>query len=45
MGSFYTDCKAENHRDPKRVAVVRWFLVDSGSEFAWVPAELLERSA
>jgi predicted aspartyl protease len=43
MGSFYTGCKVENHRDPKRVAVVPRLLVDSGSEFTWVPAEVLER--
>ena len=43
MGSFYTGCKVENHRDPKKVAVVPRLLVDSGSEFTWLPAEVLER--
>lgn len=43
MGSFYTGCKVENHRDPKKVAVVPRLLVDSGSEFTWLPAGVLER--
>lgn len=43
MGSFYTGCKVENHRDLKKVAVVPRLLVDSGSEFTWLPAEVLER--
>ncbi len=43
MGSFYTGCKVENHRDPKKVAVVPRLLVDSGSEFTWLPAEVLDR--
>jgi len=42
MGTFYVGCKVENHKDPKRVAVVRKLLVDSGSEFTWLPAEVLE---
>jgi len=43
MGSFYTGCRVENHRDPKKVAVVPKLLVDSGSEFTWLPAEVLQR--
>ncbi len=43
MGSFYTGCKVENHKDPKKVAVVPRLLVDSGSEFTWLPAAVLER--
>jgi len=43
MGSFYTGCKVENHRDPKKVAVVPKLLVDSGSEFTWLPSEVLGR--
>jgi predicted aspartyl protease len=43
MGSFYTGCKVENHRDPKKVAVVPRLLVDSGSVFTWLPAETLAR--
>lgn len=43
MGTFYVGCKVENHRDPRKVAVVPKLLVDSGSEFTWLPAETLER--
>jgi predicted aspartyl protease len=43
MGTFYTGCKAENRRDPKKVVVVPKLLVDSGSEFTWLPAEVLKR--
>ena len=43
MGTFYVGCKVENHQDSKRVAVVPKLLVDSGSEFTWLPAEVLER--
>ena len=43
MGTFYVGCKVENHKDPKRAAVVRKLLVDTGSEFTWLPGEILER--
>lgn len=33
----------ENHKDQKRAAVVPKLLVDTGSEFTWLPAETLER--
>jgi len=43
MGTFYTGCKVENHKDPKKVAVVPRLLVDTGSEFTWLPGPVLER--
>jgi predicted aspartyl protease len=43
MGTFYVGCRVENHKDPKKVAVVSKLLVDSGSEFTWLPSEVLER--
>lgn len=43
MGSFYTSCRVENHSDAKRGAVVSKLLVDTGSEFTWLPAEVLAR--
>ena len=43
MGTFYVGCKVENHKDPKKVAVVPKLLVDSGSEFTWLPTDVLER--
>jgi len=43
MGAFYVGCKVENHKDPKKVAVVPKLLVGTGSEFTWLPAAALER--
>jgi predicted aspartyl protease len=43
MGTFYTKCKIENAVDRERSAVVSKILVDSGSEYTWVPATTLER--
>ncbi len=43
MGTFYVGCKVENHKDPKKAAAVPKPLVDSGSEFTWLPAEVLQR--
>jgi predicted aspartyl protease len=43
MGSFYIGCKVENHKDQKRAAVIPKLLVDTGSEFTWLPGEVLER--
>lgn len=42
MGTFYVGCKVENHRDATKAATVRKLLVDTGSEFTWLPAEVLE---
>jgi len=43
MGTFYVGCKVENHKDQKRSAVVPKLLVDTGSEFTWLPGETLQR--
>src|ERR1035441_18347 len=43
MGTFYVGCRVENHKDQKRAAVVRKLLVVTGSEFTWLPGEILER--
>jgi predicted aspartyl protease len=43
MGTFYVGCKVENHKDQKRFTVVGKLLVDTGSEFTWLPANILER--
>jgi predicted aspartyl protease len=43
MGVFYVGCKVENHKDQKRAAVVPKLLVDTGSEFTWLPGETLQR--
>jgi predicted aspartyl protease len=43
VGTFYIGCKVENHKDQKRAAVIPKLLVDSGSEFTWLPGEILDR--
>jgi len=43
MGTFYVGCKVENHRQPQKSAVVPRLLVDSGSEFTWLPEAVLSR--
>jgi|SRR5579872_1930844 len=43
MGTFYVGCKVENHKDPKRSAVVQKLLVETGSEFTWLPEAVLNR--
>jgi predicted aspartyl protease len=43
MGTFYVGCKVENHKEPKRSAVVPKLLVDPESAFTWLPGGTLER--
>jgi predicted aspartyl protease len=43
MGTFYVGCKVENHKDQKKSAVIPKLLVDTGSEFTWMPSEVLEK--
>lgn len=43
MGTFYTRCKFENPVDRTRSVVVSKLLVDTGSEFTWIPARTLEK--
>jgi predicted aspartyl protease len=43
MGTFYVGCKVENHKEPKRSAVVPKLPVDTGSVFTWLPGEILQR--
>ena len=43
MGTFYVGCKVQNHNAPKKSAVVGKLQVDTGSEFTWLPGEVLER--
>lgn len=42
-GTFYVGCKVENHKNPKRAAVVRKLPVDAGRVFTWLPGEILQR--
>jgi len=43
MGTFHTKCKVENPIDRTRSVVLPKVLVDSGSEYTWVPEQSLER--
>ena len=45
MGTFHAKCQIENpSRRAKRASVTK-MLVDTGSEYTWVPAKILERLA
>lgn len=43
MGAFYTGCMIQNHVDRTRSARVPKILVDTGSEYTWVPETVLDR--
>jgi len=43
MGTFHTRCRIENHVDRTKVVQIPNLLVDTGSEYTWIPAAKLER--
>lgn len=43
MGTFYTGCMIQNHVNRARSAKIPRMLVDTGSEYTWVPEAILER--
>ena len=43
MGTFYVRCKVENHVERAKSVVVPKLLVDTGSDYTWIPATLLEK--
>ena len=43
MGTFSVACRIENHVDRKKAARLRKILVDTGSEFTWIPAAKLQQ--
>jgi predicted aspartyl protease len=43
MGTFHVRCRIENTVDRKKGAIVPKLLVDTGSEYTWVPAATLEK--
>lgn len=43
MGTFHTKCTIVNTLDRDKSAVIQKMLVDTGSEYTWVPASTLER--
>ncbi len=45
MGTFHTSCKIENHVDRSKSVRIPKLLVDTGSEYTWIPAAKLEKIA
>jgi predicted aspartyl protease len=43
MGTFFTRCKIENPVHRSKSAIVARILVDTGSEYTWVHAAVLEK--
>jgi predicted aspartyl protease len=43
MGTFHSACRVENHVDRSRGVVIPNVLVDSGSEYTWLPEAKLEK--
>lgn len=43
MGTFYVRCRVENSVDRRKSAVIPRLLVDTGSEYTWVPATVLDK--
>ncbi len=43
MGAFFTRCKIENSVERNKSAIIPRMLVDTGSEYTWVPAAILEK--
>jgi len=43
MGTFYTRCKVENILDRRKSAIISKLLVDTGSDYTWIPAAVLEK--
>ncbi len=43
MGTFYVSCRIENHTNRAKAVRIPKLLVDTGSEYTWVPAKTLEK--
>jgi len=43
MRTFYTRCKVKNVVNREQSAVIRRLLVDTGSDYSWIPATALEK--
>lgn len=43
MGTFHVGCRLENHIDRKQAVTVPRALVDTGSEYTWIPSRTLEK--
>jgi predicted aspartyl protease len=43
MGTFRVGCRVVNVANPKKAATVEQLLVDTGSDYTWLPAKVLEK--
>ena len=43
MGTFFVGCRIENSVDRSKAVTIRRILVDTGSEYTWVSAAMLEK--
>jgi predicted aspartyl protease len=43
MGTFHINCRLENHLERGKEVTVARALVDTGSEYTWVPSATLEK--
>src|SRR5437667_10243618 len=43
MGTFHIGCKVENHVDRSKSVSIAKALVDTGSEYTWIPGSKLEQ--
>jgi predicted aspartyl protease len=43
MGTFQVGCRVENHVDRRKSATVSRALVDTGSEYTWLPETTLQK--
>lgn len=43
MGTFHTNCTVEHVADRSRSELIAKVLVDTGSEYTWLPATVLDR--
>ena len=43
MGTFHVRCRIENHVDRSKGIVVPKLLIDTGSDYTWIPSTLLDR--
>lgn len=43
MGLFNVGCRVENHKDAKKSAEIPKIMVDTGSEYTWIDAKVLDR--
>ena len=41
MGVFYVDCTVENMASPDKSALIEQLIVDTDSEFTWIPKDSL----